>query len=415
MKHSDAQIVMVDPNAMNAFATGIDYARNLMTSEAVRQMAGTQFWDPTFEWLRPYSVSGGVLTIPVKGSLLHSFPYQLGGWATGYEYINEALKRGLADEDVDTIAFEINSPGGHVSGNFDLVDRIYASRAVKPSIALVNELAASAAYNIATAASRITVPRTGSVGSIGVVMTHMDFSAMMEQVGIKTTFIYAGKHKVDGNSLEPLSDSVKERWQAEVESTYSDFVATIARNRGLDEKSVRETEAQVFMATEALELGLVDTISPHPDSTVAIATFFVNEETDQMANEKPQITTEDHEQAVAFARDEGMKEGAAAERVRITTILNSDAAKDRPKAALAAALKTNMDAEAAQAFIADLPAEKAEEVKSEPGVGAAAFNAAMSSTPNPELGAGAEAASEEAKFDRVKETLALMGHKKDAN
>lgn len=419
MNRSDVQIIMVDPGSINKFASGIDYANNLMVSEAVRQMAGSEFWNPQFGWLRPYNVSGGVLTVPIKGSLLHDFPYQLGGYATGYEYIGEALKRGLADDEVETIAFEINSPGGYVSGVHSLADRIFASRSIKPSVALVNELACSAAYYLASAATKISAPKSGYAGSIGVVATHMDYSEVMSSAGIKVTYIYAGKHKVDGNPLEPLSDSVKERWQAEVESIYSDFVATVARNRSLEEEVVRNTEAQTFMATEALEIGLIDNIAPHPDSTVAIATLFNSEVKDQMATDKPQITTEGHEQAVNAARGEGMKEGAAAERVRITTILNSEAAKDRPKAALAAALKTDMDAEAAQSFLADLPKEKIEEEKpGQAGVGAEAFRQAMAGTVNPELGAGEENNDAQMSDDqkvarRIKGTLELIGIKKE--
>jgi hypothetical protein len=48
--------------------------------------------------LRPYIVQNGILLIPVKGVLLHDFPYQLFDYATGYEYIGKAFERGLGDD-----------------------------------------------------------------------------------------------------------------------------------------------------------------------------------------------------------------------------------------------------------------------------------------------------------------------------
>lgn len=424
MKTRDAEMVLLDPNATGSFAVSLEQAHALTAGEISRQVAmANSFWDESFSWVRPYRVNAdGVLVIPIKGSLLHDFPFQLGGWATGYEYINEAIQRGVEDDRVSVIALEINSPGGYVSGNFDLVDRIATLREQKPIHALVNERACSAAYNIAAACTSISVPRTGQVGSIGVLRVHTDISGFMEGRGIRTTFIHAGKHKVDGNSLEPLSDSVKEQWQAEVESTYSDFVASVARNRGMEETAIRETEARVYQATDALRVGLVDKIGPFPESLVALSTLVNSdepqEEFDLMADTKPMFDEAALEAVKTEAKADGFKEGAAAERARINAILGSDEAKDRPKAAMAAALKTDMTAEAAASFLADLPKEKAEAEHETPANGS--FVAAMSGTPNPNLGMEAKEGdgqgmtAEEKSVSRAQRALAAAGIKKEA-
>ena len=70
-----------------------------------------------------------------------------------------------------------------VAGNFDLVDRIFAARGVKPIRAYAAESAYSAAYSIASAADDITVSRTGGVGSIGVVTVHADYSQALDAGG----------------------------------------------------------------------------------------------------------------------------------------------------------------------------------------------------------------------------------------
>ena len=67
-------------------------------------LAGEDFWfaadDPRARY-RPYNVSAGILRIPVKGALLNDFPYSLGSYATGYEYVAAAMARGLADTEVN--------------------------------------------------------------------------------------------------------------------------------------------------------------------------------------------------------------------------------------------------------------------------------------------------------------------------
>lgn len=174
------------------------------------------FWSEDWSWLRPYNVVDGVLQIPVKGVLLSGFPYQLWDWATGYEYIMAAYQRGMDDPNVKGLAFVIDSPGGEVEGNFDLVDFMSGDAKVKPVQAFA-VAAYSAAYSIASAADKITVTRTGGVGSIGVVTSHVDMSKALDDWGYKITFIFAGKHKVDGNPYEPLPDDVKARIQTTVD------------------------------------------------------------------------------------------------------------------------------------------------------------------------------------------------------
>jgi len=360
-------------------------------------LAGEDFWfvadDPRARF-RPYKVSAGILSIPVKGALLNGFPFAFGSYATGYEYVAAAMARGLADAQVNGIALVIDSPGGMVAGNFDLVDRIFAARGVKPIRAYAAESAFSAAYSIASAADDITVSRTGGVGSIGVVTVHADHSQALDAAGIKVTFIHAGARKVDGNACEPLPEAVKARIQERIDATYDVFVSTVARNRNMEERAVRATEAATFMASEAISNGLADRIGTLEDSLAAFAASFT---TDQERDET-MTDTVDLDAVRAAANEEGVRagmiEGAAAERARVNTILGSDAAKARPKAAMSVALRTGMDADSAEAFLADLPEETAEAAPAAAPVGAGApkgmFEAAMAGSRNPDLGAGDE-------------------------
>lgn len=332
------------------------------------------FWPEPDSWkasLRPYVVKDGILHIPVKGVLLNEFPWACGNWATGYEYIQRAFERGCRDYEagnIKGIALIENSPGGMVAGCWDAVDRMVAAkeRVGVPVRAFAHESAYSAAYGIATVADQIVVSRTGGVGSIGTLRTHIDWSKWNEQAGLTYTFIQAGECKTDGHPDKPLSERAKKRWMEQVVELNEIFIAAVARGRGLDPQTIRDFEAATFSASQALSNGLADSIGTLDDALVAYAADLSTHEGDEQMSTPD--TAAQHEAAITAAREEGRQAGivegkatGATEAVaRINAILASDAGKARPKAALSAALKTTMTADEATAFIADLPEETAE-------------------------------------------------------
>jgi signal peptide peptidase SppA len=319
--------------------------------------------------LRPYVVLNGILQIPVRGVLLHDFPYAFFGLATGYEYIGQAFKRGMADPMVRGIALIIDSPGGMVAGCFDLVDEMYSERGNKPVQAMAAESAYSAAYAIFSVADKGIVSRTGGVGSIGVVTAHVDYSKALDHEGVKVTFIYAGDHKVDGNPYEPLPADVKARIQERIDELYAIFVSSVARNRGLDEQAVRDTEALCFTASQAVSNGLADEIGKLDDALAAFAADLSEPSGDEemSTQDKPAFAQADIDDAVAAANATAATAQAAAvadartaERTRIAAIIGSDEATGREDLANHLALETDTAADAAVAILAKSPKAAAE-------------------------------------------------------
>lgn len=359
------------------------------------------FWAAD-SWARPYRVTkDGTLVIPVHGVLLNKFPYQFGGLATGYEYIEAAVQRGARDDEVRQIVLDIESRGGLAAGMEDASNVVYEARAVKPIEAVANDHAYSAAYGIASAASRLTVAKMGGVGSIGTMSMHVDFSERLEKDGVKVTFVYRGKHKIDGVPELPLSEQAFKQWDKRVGALNDIFVALVARNRGLSEEAVRATEAACFMASEAVENGLADRVGRLDDLLAAYAENFnqegmISPMEDTMSDKNDTAVDQAaHDQAVAEAKAEGVREGATAERGRISAIMDSDEGKARPKAARHVALNSAMSVEEAKTFLAGLDEEKQEapapaESEAPAPAGKSAFAQAMEATPNPDLGAGAE-------------------------
>jgi signal peptide peptidase SppA len=357
------------------------------------------FWPAADDWrsaYRPYIVRDGILFIPVKGCLLHDFPWALGSYATGYVYIARAIERGLVDMNVRAIALICASYGGEVAGCFELVDKIYAARSVKPIRAFAHEQAYSAGYAVASAADHVVVSRTGGVGSIGVVTAHVDLSDAMKQMGFKITFIFAGAHKVDGNAYEPLPKDVQARIQARIDALYEIFVTSVARNRAMDEKAVRATEALCFTAAEAVENGLADSVGPLDDAVAAFNADLsaADDEGDeemstattaaaQAATDKTAIDAARAE-GVTAGTAEGVKQGATAERERISAILGSEEAKDRRELAEHLAFGSDMSADAAKGILAKAP-------KNAPVATTDPLSVAMGGVKNPQVGADASA------------------------
>lgn len=220
---------------------------------------------------KPYlfDPSTGVAVIEVTGSLMHRQRYvgESSG-VMGYDGIGTQLDAALEDRDVTGIAVDIHSAGGEVHGAFQLGDRIYAARQVKPVVAISDEMAFSAGYIIAAACEQVWLAsETAGVGSVGVVMVHFSFEDALAMEGIKPTIIQAGARKADGNPFENLPKDVAARFQAEIDSVYGIFTGRVARWRGMSEKAVRATEADIFMGRDAVDVGFAEGILP-PDEVI---------------------------------------------------------------------------------------------------------------------------------------------------
>jgi signal peptide peptidase SppA len=166
------------------------------------------------------------------------------------------------DPSVDTIVLDINTPGGHVTGTQEAADAVWKARQ-KRGHRHRQSACASAGYWIGSQCTKLIAVPSADIGSIGVFMCHYDCSAMLADAGIKPTFIYAGEYKVEGNSMEPLGDEAKAWFQSEVDQTYQDFLAAVARGRGITADKVLEKfgKGRCYGAPMAKKVGMIDEIS----------------------------------------------------------------------------------------------------------------------------------------------------------
>lgn len=213
----------------------------------------------------------GIAVLPIHGTLVqrtHGLEALSG--LSSYAALATQLDALLANEAVRGIVLDVDSPGGEAAGVFDLADRVRVAGAHKPIWAVANDAAFSAAYALASAASRVWLTRTAGVGSIGVIALHVDQSRKDEKDGLHFTALTAGARKNDGSPHHALDEPARLAIQAEVDRLHGLFVDTVASHRNLSSTAIRATEAALYFGHDAVRVGLADHVGTLEDAVRAM-------------------------------------------------------------------------------------------------------------------------------------------------
>ena len=193
------------------------------------------------------------------------------GWealcgGTSYESIKEDFEA-LAEAGVKTIAFMAESGGGEAYGMMDTGNylRKLADENGIRIISYVDGLAASACYGLIAISDEIISNKSSEIGSVGVLIRLLNDSKSLEMKGYERSFISAGKEKIpyseDGSFRKEFLDDL----QYKVDALYTDFTEYVAEHRNLSVEAVRNTQANTFLADDAVNLGLADKVMTQED------------------------------------------------------------------------------------------------------------------------------------------------------
>ena len=173
-----------------------------------------------------------------------------------------AVLEDLAKNDrVKAVLVRINSPGGTTAGGEELYEALSKLRAQKPVVAVISELGASAAYMAAIATDRIFARRLSLVGSIGVLIQHIDAGGLLKTIGIDLQKVASGPLKAEPEINKPLTGQVRVSFQALVDDSFNWFVDIVAKRRGLTRpKTLALADGRIMNGRMALSAGLIDQI-----------------------------------------------------------------------------------------------------------------------------------------------------------
>jgi signal peptide peptidase SppA len=356
----------------------------------------------------------GVAVIPVVGPLFrYANLFTRVSGATSYELLAQDFIAAMENDEVSSIVFTIDSPGGEVNGCAELSQLIADHRGTKPIVAYVSGDAASGAYWIASACDQIITSPTSGLGSIGVVgvyrLNDNDAENTIEIVSSQSP------HK----RLDLTSDKDKALVQSRIDALAAVFVETVADHRGVDAQTVLEKYGggDVYIGEQAVTCGLADrlgsfekTLTELTQKDPATERGFLLGETKNTLTTHEELSMADHATDTHITDDEpltlaGLKthypdyvtairaegyeggvtdgeiKGATDERQRIGAILSSDLAVGRESLAHHFAFQTPMPVEDVLAALDASPAIEAstpEQNQSSPG-----FEQVMAGIENP--------------------------------
>lgn len=216
---------------------------------------------------------GGVAVIPIYGviaprmNMLSEFS---GG--TTFEQLTAQLRAAVANPEIATIVFDVNSPGGNAAGASEFAHEVMKARTKKPVIAQAEYQMASAAFWPMACATEIVASPSAMVGSIGIYTIHEDITEALAKLGVKQDVVSAGKYKTEG--IGALSDEARAHVQALVDGHYARMVGDIAKGRGVPVATVRGGygEGRVVDADTALATGMIDRIGTLDDTFARVLT-----------------------------------------------------------------------------------------------------------------------------------------------
>ena len=169
--------------------------------------------------------------------------------------------RDVAASSASAAILSIDSPGGTTTGAEALYDELRQLAAKKPTVAVVDGMAASGAYIAAIAADGIVARGNSMVGSIGVLMQMPNAAKLMEIVGVKMEEIKSAPLKAAPNPYEPTTPEARAAVAAMIADSYNWFKGLVKERRKLDDASLAiVSDGRVFTGRQGIELKLVDRI-----------------------------------------------------------------------------------------------------------------------------------------------------------
>jgi signal peptide peptidase SppA len=215
------------------------------------------------EVAKPYKV-GSYGVIPIVGVIGKGLsPLERMTGASDLNIVSDQIDAFLADGEVQTLVFHIDSPGGVVGGVEEVARKIANSS--KPTIAYTDGMMCSAAYWLGASADRVISSPSADVGSIGVYMNLIDVSQAYADMGVKAVVIKSSATPYKAAGIEGTSLSTEQiaYFQNEVDAIYADFTSSVKAKRKMASEDAMKGQSMSGKIASSMGLltGLADSLS----------------------------------------------------------------------------------------------------------------------------------------------------------
>ncbi len=174
---------------------------------------------------------------------------------------DRALEALGEDSSVKALIVRIDSPGGTVVGGEALYRRLFELGKTIPVVAVMGEVATSAAYMTALGGERIFAREGTLTGSIGVIMQTADVTGLLDKLGIKPESIKSAPLKAQPNPFETFTPAARAAIEAVIADVYEMFVSMVEERRAMSHDVVIGlADGRIFTGRQALASGLIDAI-----------------------------------------------------------------------------------------------------------------------------------------------------------
>ena len=208
-------------------------------------------------------VPGGkdkIVVIPLNGLIAFSEVGPTGN--SMVEEIKMALEQAAEDTDVAAVVLSVDSPGGEITASDVLYKAIDTFSEEKPVIVFMNSVGASGAYYAACGAGWIMCNPTTFTGSIGVIISTLNYEDLFGKVGLESVVFKSGKFKDMLSGSRPISEEEAAYVQSLVMQSYERFLGIVAESRGKSAEMLRQgpADGRILSGVDALDAGLVDQV-----------------------------------------------------------------------------------------------------------------------------------------------------------
>lgn len=174
--------------------------------------------------------------------------------------MKDAFQQAANDPRVKAIVISVDSPGGEVTAGDTIYHALGQLRAKKPIVVFMNSIGTSAAYYIACAGSWIMCSDTTFTGSIGVIISTLNYRELFGKVGLQSVIFKSGQFKDALNGAREITEEERSYFQGLVMQTYDRFLNIVATARNLDPALLRDgvADGRVMSGKDAYAAKLVD-------------------------------------------------------------------------------------------------------------------------------------------------------------